>query len=621
MYRAGYSAARRRAVEAQLSSGALLATVSTSALELGIDVGHVDATLHLGLPPTIASLWQQAGRAGRVAGRQALTLIVAQDNPLEQHFAARPLELLARKVEAAAANPLNAALLRAHLLAAAAEAPLRLPPPIDVLGGSAAHGAGQQGAKGQHQVSAAGEGLMIKVEAAMDATRGGALVACAGAVHAGEGGGVQPGGEPAVTAREEEPRPPTVTVKLAPSTAVPSQPAPTHLVPQPAVSASPPLQIDPAPSSAAAITLAIEPEPELCAWAEWSGPAQQALAARELRMLGERLEATDRGRAVVKAISLRGIGRDRVRVVALDAAGGGGSGAGRLGGYGAVELESMELPAAKLRLYAGAVYMHLGESYVVDELDTEERVARVHREDVGYYTEPRDHVKMAILHRRGYGVAPAGCGPGVLAFWGPMRASRSVYGYRRKARATGRLIELADLETPLPPDEFDTVGLWLEPPSALRDGGPPGGIGGPPTCVPSSEVGDRGSALLPSGGYARGGLHAVEHLLIGLAPLAVSCDGADLACQCTRRRGDEHAERLLIFERRPGGAGITEQLLPRLGELLAAAHRRLAACGCGAPGGCPGCIQIPRCGEYNEGLDRRAADRVLRWALGMGGEE
>lgn len=611
-------------MEARLCSGELLATVSTSALELGIDVGHVDATVHLGLPATIASLWQQAGRAGRVAGREALTLIVAQDNPLEQHFASRPHELLARKVEAAAANPLNTALLRLHLLAAAAEAPLRLPPP-NPIGGATAEQMGEQLREQLGKPMGRGwaaAGKVIKGDEAMEARLGEAVPARAGAVHAGEREEVQPGGGDAVTAREMEARTAAmqaaaVPVKLESLIAAESPPATSHLVQAP----PPP---HPAPPSQAASPLAAEPEPELCAWTDWSVPAQLALVAGELRMVGERLEATERGKAVAKAISLRAISRDRVRVVALDTDGG----AGRLGGYGAVELESMEMSAAKLRLYTGAVYMHLGESYVVDELDTEAKVARVHREDVGYYTEPRDHLRVAILYRRGPGVPPAGCGRGVLAFWGPMRASRSVYGYRRKARATGRLIEVADLDAPLPPDETETVGLWLEPPSALRDGGTPTGIGGPPGGIwnlstdgdPSAGARSSGSGSAPHhGGYARGGLHAVEHLLIGLAPLVVSCDRADLGCQCTRRRGDEHAERLLIFERRPGGAGITQQLLPRLGELLAAAHRRLAACGCGAPGGCPGCIQLPQCGEYNEGLDRRAADRVLRWALGMDG--
>jgi len=128
VYRGGYTKQERQRVETDLFGGKLLATISTSALELGVDVGCIDATIHVGLPSTMASLWQQAGRAGR-SGRHALMLILAQDNPLEQHFASRPLELLSRTMEAASANPLNPTLLRRHLLAAASEYPLCLPPP------------------------------------------------------------------------------------------------------------------------------------------------------------------------------------------------------------------------------------------------------------------------------------------------------------------------------------------------------------------------------------------------------------------------------------------------------------------------------------------------------------
>ena len=84
-YRGGYEASERRVIEKELFSGALLGVAATNALELGIDVGSLDATIHLGFPGSVASLWQQAGRAGRREGR-ALSVYVAFDGPLDPHL-------------------------------------------------------------------------------------------------------------------------------------------------------------------------------------------------------------------------------------------------------------------------------------------------------------------------------------------------------------------------------------------------------------------------------------------------------------------------------------------------------------------------------------------------------
>ena len=127
-YRAGYRADERREIERALASGELHGVVATNALELGVDIGHLDATIHLGYPGSVASLRQQMGRAGR-SGRPSVALLIAQDSPLEQHFVARPAALIDRPLEHAAIAPRNPTLLRQHLAAAAHEQPLRLPPP------------------------------------------------------------------------------------------------------------------------------------------------------------------------------------------------------------------------------------------------------------------------------------------------------------------------------------------------------------------------------------------------------------------------------------------------------------------------------------------------------------
>lgn len=125
VYRAGYSPAERRGLERALHDGRLRAVAATNALELGLDVGALDATLHLGFPGSVSSLLQQAGRAGR-RERPSLSLMVAWDGALDQHFVGRPDRLFGGAVERAVVDVANEAVLEAHAACAALETPLVL---------------------------------------------------------------------------------------------------------------------------------------------------------------------------------------------------------------------------------------------------------------------------------------------------------------------------------------------------------------------------------------------------------------------------------------------------------------------------------------------------------------
>uniref|UniRef100_A0A0D9X1A7 Uncharacterized protein n=1 Tax=Leersia perrieri TaxID=77586 RepID=A0A0D9X1A7_9ORYZ len=113
----------RRKIEADLFEGKLLGVAATNALELGIDVGHIDATLHLGFPGSIASLWQQAGRSGRRA-KQSLAIYVAFEGPLDQHFMKFPHKLFGKPIEHCQVDSHNQKVLEQHLACAAYEHPL-----------------------------------------------------------------------------------------------------------------------------------------------------------------------------------------------------------------------------------------------------------------------------------------------------------------------------------------------------------------------------------------------------------------------------------------------------------------------------------------------------------------
>ena len=122
-YRAGYLPEERRALEAALVDGELLGIAATTALELGIDIGGLDACVLAGYPGTIASTWQRAGRAGR-AQRESLAVMIAADDPLDQYLIAHPDEIFGRPHEAALVDHANPNVMTPHLGCAAYELPL-----------------------------------------------------------------------------------------------------------------------------------------------------------------------------------------------------------------------------------------------------------------------------------------------------------------------------------------------------------------------------------------------------------------------------------------------------------------------------------------------------------------
>lgn len=119
-YRAGFLPEERRDIERQLFQGRLLGVISTSALELGIDIGDLDLCLLVGYPGSIIATWQRGGRVGR-GGRPSATILIAQEDALDQHFMRQPEDFFARSPEAAVLNPENPTVLRQHLICAASE--------------------------------------------------------------------------------------------------------------------------------------------------------------------------------------------------------------------------------------------------------------------------------------------------------------------------------------------------------------------------------------------------------------------------------------------------------------------------------------------------------------------
>jgi len=128
-YRAGFLPEERRIIEARLSRGELLAVISTSALELGIDIGDLDLCLLVGYPGSVVSTWQRGGRVGR-GGQDSAIILIAGDDALDQFFMRNPDRFLSREPESAVINPFNPPILAQHLECAAAELPLKTAEPL-----------------------------------------------------------------------------------------------------------------------------------------------------------------------------------------------------------------------------------------------------------------------------------------------------------------------------------------------------------------------------------------------------------------------------------------------------------------------------------------------------------
>jgi DEAD/DEAH box helicase domain-containing protein len=123
-YRAGFLPEERREIEAKLAKGDLLAVISTSALELGIDIGDLDLCLLVGYPGTVVATWQRGGRVGR-SGQESTLVLIAGEDALDQYFMRHPENFLKREPEAAVVNPYNTEIMSRHIICAAAEMPLK----------------------------------------------------------------------------------------------------------------------------------------------------------------------------------------------------------------------------------------------------------------------------------------------------------------------------------------------------------------------------------------------------------------------------------------------------------------------------------------------------------------
>jgi DEAD/DEAH box helicase domain-containing protein len=432
--------------------------ITTDALELGIDIGELDAAVVVTFPGTVASLRQMWGRAGR-RGR-GLAMYVAGDDALDQFFCRHPEDFLQRPVEAAILDHESPLIFRQHLLCAAHEGPLS---------------------------SADGEFLGPRWEAHAE------VLLSAGDLRR----------RPADAARAENRGSRDVPARreLTSNTYVPRRPG--------------------------------------------SYPAAE--------------------------VSLRSASPESFAIVDVSS--------GEL-------LGATEAARAHSTVHEGAVYLHLGRSYEVRELDLDRRRALVSPFEGDWYTQPKrqtDTEIVRLLDRRQT--------LGVTLSFGEVSVTDTVLAYQRRRLSDHAQVDLISLE--LPPTSFSTQALWFELPIGDR---------------PAGELDE----WLPLEALL-GALHATEHAQIAVLPLIAMCDRWDIGGLSTNYHPQTGAPTIFVYDGHPGGIGIARTAFFRFEELCEDAHALIAECPCAS--GCPSCVQSPKCGNLNEPLSKDGAVGLLERML------
>jgi DEAD/DEAH box helicase domain-containing protein len=234
--------------------------------------------------------------------------------------------------------------------------------------------------------------------------------------------------------------------------------------------------------------------------------------------------------------------------------------------------------------HPGALYLHQGRQWRVDRLVVDDHVAYLSpADDADEYTQPREDVDIDIKAED----ASMPCGAGV-AHLGAVQVTNTILAYQRRKSSSNALIEIVPLD--LPPRKLPTRACWY--------------------TIPEEELAAAGIA--PD--RVLGAVHAAEHALIGLLPLFTICDRWDVGGVSMAIHPRTLEPTIFVYDGYPGGAGIAELAFAGLARHVRAAADLVAACPCEA--GCPSCVQSPKCGNWNEYLDKDAAARLLQALAG-----
>ena len=247
-------------------------------------------------------------------------------------------------------------------------------------------------------------------------------------------------------------------------------------------------------------------------------------------------------------------------------------------------LGTIEESRAHSQAHPGAVYLHQGDSYLVERLDRSQLEVRVRRGEVGYYTQPKEDKHLAYLD-----VAESSQVGHLGAYLGTVEVESRMVGFRRKSIATGEILGTEPLD--LPPSRLVTQAFWFTVPDDLY-----------------AEAGI-GWQDVP------GTLHAAEHTTIAMLPLFAICDRWDVGGLSTAVHEQTGGGVYFVYDGYDGGAGVAPIGFAAGERLLRATLEAVRRCPCTS--GCPSCVQSPKCGNFNDPLDKHGAARLLTAALGQ----
>lgn len=240
---------------------------------------------------------------------------------------------------------------------------------------------------------------------------------------------------------------------------------------------------------------------------------------------------------------------------------------------------TIDAAAAPVQAHPGAVYLHAGESYVVSGYDETKRVITLRPEPVDYFTEPAVQRDVEIVSAE----YSRTLGPFTLRF-GELRVRSQVYAFRR--RHVVSRVTLGQEPLDFQPSFLETMGFWLEFPSDI-----------------AIQTAGKGVKMA-------GAVHALEHALVGLLPLFASTDRWDIGGTSTALHPSLGRPAIFVYDGYSGGVGFAEQGFEQFDMLVRRALDTVEGCSCEE--GCPSCIQSPKCGHWNNPLDKQGAVLLLR---------
>jgi len=264
-----------------------------------------------------------------------------------------------------------------------------------------------------------------------------------------------------------------------------------------------------------------------------------------------------------REITLRGIGNQYSIVTARD-----GKNRGDIDGFRAFK-----------ETHPGAIYIHSGKTYRVDHLDIAARIAYVTPVKVGYYTRVRGNKTTEIISVNDISTAW-----GTTVGFGRLKVTDQTTGYEKWDISSRRMLHVTKLD--LPPHIFETEGLWFRIPQKAQ-----------------LEAEEQYFHFM-------GGIHAIEHAMIGIFPLVVMADRNDLGgISITYHEQLGHAA-VFVYDSSPGGAGLTRQAFQKIEVLLHHTLNIILSCKC--ENGCPRCVHSPKCGSGNRPIDKNSALFLLK---------